>query len=84
MDKKSKDIFKGVYARDQFINIPSLIPESRSSHPVSLYVCNLDNSDKGGSHWIVVDFNKYSGKVMYFDSYGLPPIHADITDKLIS
>ena len=31
-----------------------------------------------------MDFNKNSGKVTYFDSYGLPPKHTDIEEKLVS
>ena len=83
-DKKSKHIFKGVYARDQFSNLPDLVSLSHRSQPVSLYVCNLDNSNEPGSHWIVVDFNNYSGKVMYFDPYGFAPMHDDIFLKLSS
>ena len=83
-DKKSTHIFRGVYARDQFNDIFPLGSTSRTSRPISLYICNLDNSNKPGSHWIVVDFNKYSGKVIYFDSYGLPPTHADIAERLAS
>ena len=80
-DKKSTHIFRGVYARDQFNDIFPLGSTSRTSRPISLYICNLDNSNKPGSHWIVVDFNKHSGKVIYFDSYGLPPTHADIAER---
>ena len=83
-DKKTTHIFKGAYARDQFNNIFPLPPTRRDSRPISLYVCNLDRSNKPGSHWIVVDFNKNSGKVYYFDSYGFPPMHTDIINKLTS
>ena len=81
-DIKTRQIFKGVYARDEFCNLPELRTISpRSSTPI-LFVCNLDKSNEPGSHWVVIEYNKNSGKTMYFDPYGFPPIHQDIINKL--
>ena len=63
------EIFKGVLARDQLISMPNIQPRS-------LFICNLDNSDEPGSHWVAVLFTK--SRVEYFDSYGLPPIFDDL------
>ena len=76
-------MFKGVYARDQFNNLDRLGSSNQRLPPISLYICNLDNSNEPGSHWVVIEFNRYSGKTMYFDPYGFPPIHEDIINKLI-
>lgn len=80
-DNKAKHFFKGVFPRDQFCSLPPLahLPNrAKQAH----FVCNLDNSDQPGSHWIVVDFNKLNGKTFYFDPIGMPPIHEDLFRKL--
>lgn len=73
-DELCHQIFKGVLARDQFISLSHI-------EPSSLFVCNLDNSNEPGSHWITVYFSP-SG-VEYFDSYGLPPIFEDLHKFLL-
>jgi hypothetical protein len=70
----TQPIFKGVFSRDHFINHPIQKDEE------SLFVCNLDTSDESGSHWIVI--NKDGDNIFYFDSYGLPPLFDDLTQKI--
>ena len=41
------------------------------SYP-SLFIANMDSSDKPGSHWITFYFTKEK-EGEFFDSYGLPP-----------
>ena len=53
-------------------NLPSQKPKD-----VRAYIINTDNSDKTGEHWLAVFF-KENQEAVYFDSYGLPPIHEDI------
>jgi len=73
-DPYTRRVFKGVFPRDRFINHPIQNDEE------SLFVCNLDTSDENGSHWIVI--NKQGNNIFYFDSYGLPPLFDDLTQKL--
>ena len=68
-------IFKAVLPRDHFI-------QQQIAYP-SLYVCNTDNSDKPGSHWVAVYFTK-NKNCEYFDSYGLQPLFTDIHHKLLT
>jgi len=72
-DAFTRTHFKGVYPRNAFI--------ATSLHANSMYICNLDNSDKPGSHWIAVYITSKL-HVEYFDSYGLPPIFTDLQDHL--
>lgn len=58
-----KQIFIGVFPCDKIPDIYKL--------PSALIV-NLDNSDKPGTHWIAIFFDKI-GKCEYFDSYGRKP-----------
>lgn len=46
------------------------------TQPAALIV-NTDTSAYSGSHWIALYFNGL-GQFEYFDSFGLPPLHADI------
>ena len=43
------------------------------------YICNLENSDEDGSHWVA--FLKEGADTYYFDSYGAPPIQ-NLVDSL--
>ena len=79
-NKRTKKHFAGVFARDQLVSTP-FVPKSTQA-PLSHYVCNLDNSDSPGSHWVVVEFDHKTSTVYYFDSYGLGPLHQDILTKL--
>ena len=80
-DKHSKKFFRGVYPRDKFCQLPPLILNN-NRYAQSHYICNLDESGLPGSHWVVVDFQRNTGKIYYFDPYGLPPIHDDVLTKL--
>jgi hypothetical protein len=62
--------FIGVYPRD-------LIPQNVKTRPASLII-NTDASDKPGEHWIAIYLNE-NGSGEYFDSYGLPPLHNEIS-----
>jgi len=73
-DRVAANTFQGVYARDEFIKLTIVCP--------SLYVCNLDESTKSGSHWIAIYFSP-NGRCEYFDSYGIPPIYNDLKQKLL-
>ena len=56
--------FRGVFASDTLPITP---------HPQSTYICNLDSSDKPGTHWIAFFVPKDDDEpVEYFDSYGFP------------
>ena len=41
----------------------------------------MKRSNKAGEHWIAVIFNN-NGDVLYFDSYGLPPLETEIINFL--
>lgn len=62
-DQALGQMFLGVFPADQLPRISSL--------PSALIV-NLDPSNKPGSHWVALYFNK-SGNCEYFDSYGRHP-----------
>lgn len=71
-DKFSKKIFIATLPRDIFLSKEIQYP--------SAYVCNLDDSSKGGSHWVALYFT--NDKCEYFDSYGLPPLFNDMMSKI--
>lgn len=59
--------YKGCWSKDR---IPPAI--QKNLKPGDFMILNLqDENDGGGSHWIC--FTISSGKLMYFDSYGLYP-----------
>jgi hypothetical protein len=60
--------FKGTYPRDM---LPKTIPNN------SCIVINTDKSTQPGQHWVAV-FKNIEGTVEYFDSFGLPPLLAEI------
>ena len=78
LDPTTDKLFKGVFPRDDFILLNTNNPDDTHQ----LFICNLDNCSKPGSHWIAIE--RRQGNIFYFDSYGLPPIHKDLTDKLIN
>ena len=63
--------YKGTYPRDR---LPDKIP------PNSGVIINTDKSSGPGQHWIAV----YNGPrcAIYFDSFGLPPLHKEIISFL--
>lgn len=71
----SSRAIKGVLARDQFI-------QQKITYP-SLFVCNTDNSDQPGTHWVAIYFST-DQKCEYFDSYGILPLFDDVMHKLLS
>lgn len=74
-DKYAMSVFQGVRARDEFIRETLTFP--------SAYIVNTDNSNQPGSHWLAIWLTS-NNTVEYFDSYGLPPIYSDISEKLFS
>jgi len=64
--------FCGVFSRDQ-INIKL---EKNCG-----IIINTDTSDGPGEHWVAIYFSK---SAIYFDSFGLPPLHDEITKYLNS
>jgi hypothetical protein len=66
------ECFSGVYPRDK-------LPEV-TNFPAAI-VINTDDSSKPGEHWVSVYISK-TGIGLYFDSYGLPPLHREIKNFL--
>ena len=62
-DKHTKDIFLGVFARDQLPKV--------DRYPACLIV-NTDPSYFNGEHWLAMFIDKYS-HCTFFDSYGNTP-----------
>jgi hypothetical protein len=61
---KRCSLYRGTYACDE---LPSKASEG-------VYVCNTDNSEQPGEHWIAIYIGEL-GNVEYFDSYGFPPMN---------
>ena len=81
-DEKTQPLFRGVYARDEFINRIDDVDDDDDDDSTRLYVCNLDKSHQPGSHWVVIEHTA-DKDINYFDSYGLPPIFTDLYSKLV-
>lgn len=61
-------------ARKHFIGVfPANKLPSTHKRPAG-YIINLDDSHLPGSHWVAVWVPKH-GAAIYFDSYGMPPLH---------
>ena len=73
-DEYTRSAYRGTLARDEFV-------EGEILH--GWYVCNLDNSDRGGSHWVAIEVPR-SGSVQYFDSYGIQPLYRDLSLRLMT
>ncbi len=69
---KSFKCFKGVYPLD-------LIPTIKKK-PIAIIV-NTHPSDKPREHWVSIIISK-DGIGEYFDSFGLPPLHAEFVKYL--
>ena len=68
-----KNLQAKVCAKDQ-------LPRQNPTH-VKAYIVNTERSNKAGEHWVAVIFNN-NGDVLYFDSYGLPPLETEIINFL--
>ena len=68
-----KNLQAKVCAKDQ-------LPRQNPIH-VKAYIVNTKRSNKAGEHWVAVIFNN-NGNVLYFDSYGLPPLETEIINFL--
>lgn len=60
-DKWIRAVFRGVYAKDMLLDAERRRP--------GLYICNTENSDEAGEHWIAIYLPK-QGRAEYFDSFG--------------
>ena len=69
-DVRARRVFRGVYPRNR---LPLLV----DTRLPSAYIINTDVASGPGKHWVAVWFDG-RGNAEYFDSFGLPPIHADI------
>ena len=78
-DPQTRKHFQGVFPRDVFLRM-DITPLSSTS----FYICNLDEKDLPGSHWVGIEINHNDARVLYFDSYGLPPTFEDLLLKLSS
>ena len=65
--------FKGVYPRD-------LLTFSLSKN--TGIIVNTDLSTKPGEHWVSIYKNK-DNEIIYFDSFGFPPLHEEIIRFII-
>ena len=70
---KLNEKFIGVFPRD-------CLPEKVKQYPAAL-IANTDPKTERGEHWIAIYIDQ-DGRGRYFDSYGLPPLHADFTNFL--
>ena len=68
-DWRVRKTFRGVFPSDKLPRLPHGITHS--------LVVNLDTHDKPGTHWCSI-FISAHGDLMYFDSFGLPPLIPDI------
>lgn len=73
-DNYAKRVFKGVVPRDKLADLEPLSPPA-------LYIVNTDPSYRKGEHWVVLYFDG-TGKAEYFDSFGLPPRHREMSEFL--
>lgn len=64
----TRDTFLGVYALDQLPENVELVRRDRW-----FLVCNCCPSTRIGEHWIAIFYERGSGEVEFFDSFGLPP-----------
>lgn len=64
---KSYRYYHGTYPRDL---IPKYIPNNYG------LIVNTDKSNMPGEHWVAL--YKVNDCVIYFDSFGLPPLHEEI------
>ena len=60
-----KKHFKGVYAIDT-------LPSHQSFRRPASFICNLDRSQRAGTHWVAFYFPR-TGDPEFFDSYGRVP-----------
>lgn len=72
-DAFANSVFCGVKPRDYFISEKVRLPGS--------YIVNTDKSTQPGKHWVAI-YLTGEGTAEYFDSYGLPPLQADVRAKL--
>lgn len=64
--------YKGTYARDQI--------KPRLSKCTGIII-NTDKCEEPGEHWVAIYLGA-DGIAIYFDSFGLPPLHQEIQDYI--
>jgi hypothetical protein len=62
--------FNGVFPRDK-------LPKLKNG----TIIVNTDKSSEPGEHWVAITINKKEPSE-YFDSFGLPPLHHELTEYL--
>lgn len=73
-DPQARQIFTGVYARDELPDKPKW-PEC--------FIVNTDPRSKPGTHWLAIHYNQ-EGRCIFFDSYGFQPSHFRLESYLNS
>lgn len=65
-------LYRGVFARDD--DLPSL-------EGGGIIVVNTDRRQRPGEHWIL--YANMNDKLIYFDSFGLPPIEPELRHLIV-
>ena len=76
-DDRVREVFRDVLPRN---HVPSPRTLSPDGSPVG-YILNTDPCQQPGEHWVCLYIDS-NGRGEYFDSYGLPPLHPDVTRAL--
>jgi len=71
-DEQSKNIFKGVFARNELPHI--------ENYPTAL-IFNTQDRNMDGEHWLAVYFDSFN-LCYFFDSYGQNPCYYGVTNYL--
>ncbi len=75
IDAYTKNNVVGVVPKDE-------LPGRRLTAYPTAFVCNTDDGDEPGEHWVAV-YVDADRRGEYFDSYGRPPRHADFRAFLL-
>ena len=75
-----------ILMRDEITHPKQMRDEVATSYECNSYIINLQTSKESGSHWVAYsgrrpDSSKDSGRLVYFDPYGIPPIKNLKVDK---
>ena len=69
-DDRTREVFRDVLPRNHMPSLPRHAPVG--------YVFNTDPCQQPGEHWVAL-YIGLDRRGEYFDSYGLPPLHPDVT-----
>ena len=76
-----KILSKDIYTRDCFRGVFAINTLPKKSIYPSCLIVNTDPSNKPGSHWLAIYYNK-DGESEFFDSYGINPKYYGIQNYL--